>query len=101
MLWSAMAGEVEHFLLALPAKIQIAIGDQELVAQSLGLRDDQPVGIDDAGTADQSGTILVARLGDADGPRGIHVCVGLCDQSGVEGAQRRILQTAAIGIVGG
>ena len=85
----AMRGEVEHLLLALAAGIEVAIGDDHLVAQRRSPRPRSPVRVDDAGAADQPGAVLVARLGDGDRPGRVHVGVGLRHQRRVEGAQRR------------
>ena len=96
-----MRGEIEHLVLALAAEIEVEVGNDDFVRQRLRLGDDPAVRIHDAGTTDQSGTILIPRLGDRDRPCGVHIGVGLGHKPGMEGAQRRVFGDTAVRIVSG
>ena len=89
-------------ILSLPWRQRSRSRSATMISSASVLRfgDDPAVGIHDAGAADQSGAILVPGLGDRDRPGGVHVGVGLSNQLGMEGAQRRVFGDAAVRIVG-
>ena len=91
--WSGRrcAAKLNIFVLALPAQVEVAIGDQQLVAEARRFGDDAAIRVDDARAADQPGPVLVAGLGDRHRPGRVHVGVGLHHQLGMEGAQRGVL----------
>src|SRR5215475_13584503 len=66
--WSSMRRKVEHLGLALQTAIEVAVGDNKLIGQPLGLGDDLAIGVDDAGAADQARAVFAASLGNGDSP---------------------------------
>src|SRR5262249_31316187 len=60
--------EIEDRLLAEPGRIEIAVGDDQLVILAAGFGDDLPVRIDDYAAGDQRIAVLDAALGDCDNP---------------------------------
>ena len=95
-----MGRKVEHLSFALQTAIEVAVGNDDLVAKPFGFDDYSAVGIDDARPADQPRTIFVARLGDGDRPGGVHVGICLHHELGVERTQFGAFRVTAIGIVG-
>ncbi len=84
MLRLAVASEVPAFGMQHRAEIEIAIGDDKLVAQRLTLRNNFAGRGDDAAFADQIAALLFARLGDGDDPGPVLICARLQNQMIVE-----------------
>src|SRR5690348_16268573 len=68
MLYAAVLGEVEHRFFVEAADLEIAFGDEDLIALAGRLRDDFTGRRDDAAAGEQLAALLVAGLGDADDP---------------------------------
>ena len=99
--WAGCRCAAKNIVLALPAQVEVAVGDQRLVVQGGRLGYDQAIRVHDARAADQARTVLIACLGHGDRPGGVHVGSRLCDELGMIGPQRGVLRRAAIGITGG
>ena len=76
--------KIEHRLLVEAADVEIAFGDEDLIAIAGRLRDDFTGWSDDAAAGEEFASLFVAGLGDADDPCTVLVGAGLHAQVIVE-----------------
>jgi hypothetical protein len=87
MLDPAMLGEIEHRLLVEAADVEIAFGDENLVAAAGGLRNDFAGRSNDATAGKKFAALLIAGLGDADHPCAVLIGTRLHAQVIVEAGE--------------
>ena len=87
MLDPAVVCKIEHRLLVEAADVEIAFGDEDLVAIAGRLRDDLTRRRDDAAAGEEFAPLFIAGLGNADDPCAVLVGAGLHAQVIVESRQ--------------